>query len=100
MKGSSLRARSSSLAPPAPVAYNAGMGARKETGPESEAEITAWLRAGGWVVTASERAARAIAASFHRARRAEGLAAWPAPAILDWQTFLRTTRSEEHTSEL
>jgi probable DNA repair protein len=66
------------------------MGARKEFASESEAEIAAWLRAGGLVVAASERAARALAAAFHRARRAEGLAAWPAPAILDWQTFLRT----------
>jgi hypothetical protein len=74
------------------------MGARKETGPESEAEITAWLRAGGWVVTASERAARALAASFHRARRAEGLAAWPAPTILDWQTFLRTAWTDRSKS--
>lgn len=98
MKVSSLRARSSSLAPPAPVAYNAGMGARKETGPESEAEITAWLREGGLVVAASERAARALAASFHRARRAEGLAAWPAPAILDWQTFLRTAWTDRSKS--
>ena len=83
-------ARTSSLASPRPVAYNAGMGPRKESVSESEAEITAWLRAGGMVVAASERAARALAAAFHRARRAEGLTAWPAPAILDWQNFLRT----------
>jgi ATP-dependent helicase/nuclease subunit B len=36
-------------------------------------EIDAWLREGGLVVTASDRAARALAAGFHRARRAEGL---------------------------
>ena len=69
---------------PRPSAYNA------EMGPKADAEIDAWLREGGLVVTASERAARAIAADFHRARRAEGLAAWPAPNILDWNSFLRT----------
>jgi len=57
-------------------------------GPGSAAEIDAWLR-GGLVVTASERAARALATAFHRARRAEGLTAWPAPNILDWNRFVR-----------
>ena len=52
-------------------------------------EIDAWLREGGQVVTASDRAARALAAAFHRARMAEGLAAWPAPNILDWKSFAR-----------
>jgi len=51
--------------------------------------MDAWLRSGGTVVTASERAARAIAAAFHRARQAEGLAAWPAPDLRDWQSFSR-----------
>jgi probable DNA repair protein len=59
-------------------------------GSGSAAEIDAWLRGGGLVVTASERAARALAAAFHRARRAEGLSAWPAPDILDWNSFVRT----------
>jgi probable DNA repair protein len=54
-------------------------------------EINAWLREGGVVVTASDRAARALAASFHQARRAEGLTAWPAPNILDWKSFVRRT---------
>lgn len=52
-------------------------------------EMDAWLREGGQVVTASDRAARALAAAFHRARRSEGLAAWPAPNILDWKSFVR-----------
>ena len=52
-------------------------------------EIDAWLREGGQVVTASDRAARALADAFHRARRSEGLAAWPAPNILDWTSFAR-----------
>ncbi len=55
----------------------------------SAAEIDAWLRGGGWVVTASERAARALTSAFHRARRAEGLAAWPAPAVQPWNQFVR-----------
>jgi probable DNA repair protein len=49
--------------------------------------MDAWLRGGGTVVTASERSARAIVAAYHRARRGEGLAAWPAPNVKDWQSF-------------
>jgi probable DNA repair protein len=56
--------------------------------------IDDWLREGGLVVTASERAARAVAAGFHRARRGEGLSAWPAPNILDWKSFVRKTWEE------
>jgi probable DNA repair protein len=61
--------------------------------------IDAWLRDGGLVVTASERAARSITAAFHRARRAEGLSAWRAPNVRDWQTFVRNAwleRSADH----
>jgi len=76
------------------MAYNAEMGTSNEMEP---AEIDTWLRAGGLVVAASERAARALVAAFHRARRAEGLTAWPAPEILDWQTFLRNAW-ESHSS--
>lgn len=65
------------------VAYKSGMGS-------GGAEFDAWLRQGGLAVTASERAARAAAAAYHRARQAEGLAAWLAPAILDWHAFLRS----------
>lgn len=53
------------------------------------AEVDAWLRAGGIVVAASDRAARAVRAAFHRARRAEGLTAWPAPPVFDWRSFAR-----------
>ncbi len=63
-------------------------------GARPEAEIDAWLRNGGLVVTASDRAARALASAFHRARRAEGLTAWPAPNILDWKSFVRTAWEE------
>ena len=51
--------------------------------------MDAGLRQGGIVVAASERAARALTLEFHRARRAEGLTAWPAPRIFDWQGFVR-----------
>ncbi|MGB9409006.1 MAG: PD-(D/E)XK nuclease family protein [Terracidiphilus sp.] len=56
-------------------------------GASAAIEIDAWLREGGLVVAASDRAARALAAAFHRARMAEGLAAWPAPNITDWKSF-------------
>ncbi|MGA2807007.1 MAG: PD-(D/E)XK nuclease family protein [Terracidiphilus sp.] len=52
-------------------------------------EIDAWLREGGLVVTASDRAARSLVAAFHRARQTEGLTAWPAPNIQDWRCFAR-----------
>ncbi len=52
--------------------------------------VDAWLRGGGIVVAASERAARAVKTAFHRARRAEGLTAWPAPQVLDWKSFARS----------
>ncbi|HEY1900801.1 MAG TPA: PD-(D/E)XK nuclease family protein [Terracidiphilus sp.] len=56
----------------------------------AEAEIDAWLRQGGLVVTASERTARALASAFHRARQAQSLKAWPAPNIQDWSSFVRS----------
>jgi probable DNA repair protein len=58
-------------------------------GASAALELDAWLRQGGAVVTASERAARALASAFHRARLAEGLTAWAAPNIQDWNTFAR-----------
>ena len=52
-------------------------------------EIDLWLRNGGVVVVASDRAARALASNFHCARQAEGLRAWPTPKIFDWKSFVR-----------
>ena len=68
-------------------------------------EIDAWLRGGGLVVTASDRAARSLVAAFHRARQTEGLAAWPAPNILDWKSFARAawldrTSWQDRTADL
>lgn len=57
--------------------------------PRTAAELDAGLREGGIVITASDRAARAITSAFHRARRAEGLSAWPAPQIFEWRSFAR-----------
>lgn len=73
------------------MAYNAEMG---PSNPNLEPEISAWLRSGGLVVAASERAARALTAAYHRARRAEGLEAWPSPAIYDWNSFVRTAAQD------
>jgi probable DNA repair protein len=64
---------------------------------ELSSEIDAWLRNGGLVVTASERAARAIAAAFNRSRRADGLTAWQAPNIQDWQSFVRNAWDERNS---
>jgi hypothetical protein len=55
----------------------------------SAPDVDAHLCAGGTVVAASDRAARAALTAFHRARRAEGLDAWASPRICDWQTFVR-----------
>jgi ATP-dependent helicase/nuclease subunit B len=59
-------------------------------------EIDAWLRGGGLVVTASERAARSLTRAFHRARRAEGLTAWQDPNIQDWHFFIRNAWDERN----
>ena len=50
------------------------------------------------VIAATERARRALTARYNRARRAEGMSAWPAPAIQDWHTFLRTAWEEQSVS--
>lgn len=57
--------------------------------------MDAWLREGGLIVAANERAARSLAAQFHRGRRAEGLAAWPSPKIYDWHSFVRIAWNEQ-----
>ena len=58
------------------------------------AEIDSWLHDGGLVVTASDRAARALQLAFHRRRQGEGLRAWPAPGILDFSAFTRSSWEE------
>ena len=51
------------------------------------------------MVTASERAARSIAATFNRSRRAEGLTAWLTPNIQDFQTFVRTAWEQRRSDD-
>jgi ATP-dependent helicase/nuclease subunit B len=63
-------------------------------GSQSGALIDAWLRDGGVVIASSDRAARALRTEFHRRRRVEGLAAWPAPAISDWHAFVLSAWQE------
>jgi ATP-dependent helicase/nuclease subunit B len=69
------------------------MGAQSNAGPVPRSPLESWLdeglAAGGIVVASSERAARALTAAYHRARRAEGLTAWPAPRIRPWDGFVR-----------
>lgn len=63
-------------------------------GTHGESDLDAWVRAGGFVVAASERARRALLAEYHRARRDEGLSAWDTPPILDWNSFVRNAWNE------
>lgn len=69
-------------------AYNAGMAVN------TASELDAHLSAGGLVVTSSDRAARAVLRACHAARQREGRTAWPAPAVLPWQAFVRTEWEE------
>lgn len=55
---------------------------------QRNARVEAWLARSGVVLTASERAARAVAADFHAARQREGLRAWATPAIYAWDRWL------------
>ncbi len=50
-----------------------------------------WVADGGLVVAASERAARAAQAGYHRRRRTEGADAWSAPQIYAWSSFVSST---------
>jgi ATP-dependent helicase/nuclease subunit B len=59
-------------------------------GLHTDVEIDNWLQSGGLVLTASDRAARALTAAYHERRRAEGLSAWPAPVILAFASFACT----------
>jgi ATP-dependent helicase/nuclease subunit B len=57
-------------------------------GVRAEAVIDDWLRCGGFVVAASDRAARALRLAYHQRRRAEGSAAWIEPDIQAWESFV------------
>jgi probable DNA repair protein len=67
------------------------MGAfRQEPTGKEEIQLRAWIQAGGWVVTASDRAARALTAAYDQAQLAAGLSAWPSAPILDWRNFVQS----------
>lgn len=87
---SSLRSTDTPVALPRPAAYNPEMG-------PARAEIDECLRGGGQVVAASERAARAVVAAYHRARQSEGLSAWPAPNVQDWKSFVQSAWRDAKT---
>lgn len=53
-----------------------------------------WLRDGGTIITANDRAARTLRHAYNLQRTAEGMQAWPSPAILDWATLLIQTWSQ------
>src|ERR1700722_19122297 len=57
-------------------------------GSSRHAQIDDWLRSGGAIVAASERAARSLQMAFHRRRQAEGAMAWPAPSIQAWTSLV------------
>jgi ATP-dependent helicase/nuclease subunit B len=65
-----------------------------------EGSLDEWLRDGGLVIASSDRAARAIQADYHRLRRAEGLSAWPAPQVVDWNTLVRAAWEERNSEGL
>jgi ATP-dependent helicase/nuclease subunit B len=64
---------------------------------EAANEIDEWLCGGKRVLAASERAARAIAAEYHRRRRGEGLAGWAAPDVVSWTAFVRAEWERRQT---
>lgn len=59
-------------------------------GTGAENTIDKWLAEGCIVLAASDRAARALQRAYHRRQQADGLKAWPAPAIHSWASFTRT----------
>jgi probable DNA repair protein len=58
--------------------------------PSQHEQIDDWIRDGGLIIAASERAARSLQMAYHRRRRAEGVTAWPAPGIQAWASFVAT----------
>jgi RecB family exonuclease len=66
--------------------------------PARQQQIESCLTAGGTVLAASERAARAILAEYHTAQRDSGQTAWKTPAILSWETWLRDQWQPRNTA--
>ena len=57
-------------------------------------ELVQWLDAGERIVTASERAARALISGYDQTRRSRGETAWATPRIAPWQHFLESAWTE------
>ncbi|HSY03266.1 MAG TPA: hypothetical protein VK819_13985, partial [Acidobacteriaceae bacterium] len=57
--------------------------------PRRDGAISVALQRGATVVAANSRAARALQLQFAASQRAAGHTVWPAPAIHDWDAFLR-----------
>jgi ATP-dependent helicase/nuclease subunit B len=62
--------------------------------------VDAWLAQGGVVVASSARAARAVAAAHHEARRGEGRMAWQTPPIFAWEEWVRERWMERNRAGL
>ena len=62
----------------------------QEAGARLAAQACRWLSTGGMVIAASERAARALTASYHQIQSSQGKTAWPTPEIVHWQQFVRS----------
>ncbi len=75
------------------ISYNAEMGTF------AAVELDSWLLSGGLVVTASDRAARAVLSAYHRSRLSEGRHAWSSPQVLSWHTFARRAWEERAPGE-
>jgi len=68
--------------------------------PARRERVDAWLSKGGLVLASTERAAQAVAAAFHAARRAEDLLAWLTPAIFAWDAWVRDRWLEQNSTGL
>jgi ATP-dependent helicase/nuclease subunit B len=62
--------------------------------------VEAWLKRGGLVLASTERAARAVAAAYHAARREEGRTAWATPAIFAWDAWVKEQWLERNRAGL
>jgi ATP-dependent helicase/nuclease subunit B len=62
--------------------------------------VDAWLAQGGVVLASSARAARAVTAAHHDARRGEGRMAWQTPPIFAWDEWVRERWMERNRAGL
>ncbi|WP_263357424.1 PD-(D/E)XK nuclease family protein [Acidicapsa ligni] len=64
------------------------------------ARVDEWLANGGVVLTATDRAARSVAAAHHSAQRDAGRMAWTTPAIAAWDSWVRERWTERNRDGL